>query len=204
MADPPVTPRVKRARRDLVAVAADKTHPITAVMFVSKKGEQAHQITKEEETLALRGGHVYSPDMNLVGPSDAVYGAIEQSTTLPLERIKKIRGRRGRVTWLDSYRHFYSFSENILDRLALWSGAYDDFEITVHGREHMQRFLAGKNGRQSKNFFDAVYFSETGTAGYIQVSIRQRRNRICGNRSARCRFWKLNLVVHCPASSSTL
>jgi predicted LPLAT superfamily acyltransferase len=73
-------------------------------------------------------------------------GPAKQASREYLARIETMRGSHRRVTWLDSYRHFYSFSENILDRLALWSGAYDDFEITVHGREHMQRLMDTKTG----------------------------------------------------------
>ena len=63
-----------------------------------------------------------------------------------LARIERLQGGHGRVSWLDSYRHFYSFSENILDRLALWSGAYDDFEIALHGRENMQHLVDSQKG----------------------------------------------------------
>jgi len=44
-----------------------------------------------------------------------------------------------------TYRHFHAFAEVILERLALWSGAYDDFDITLHGHEHVLDLI--KKGR---------------------------------------------------------
>jgi predicted LPLAT superfamily acyltransferase len=36
---------------------------------------------------------------------------------------------------LQTCRHFYSFAEVILDRLVLWAGGEDQFEVAIHGRE---------------------------------------------------------------------
>ncbi len=64
-----------------------------------------------------------------------------------LARIDRARGGRGRRPGLrESYRHFYSFAEAILDRLDLWSGAYDRFEIVLHGREKVEQYLASGRG----------------------------------------------------------
>lgn len=41
-------------------------------------------------------------------------------------------GRRARL--IHTYRHFRSFAEVILDRLAIWGGSHDDFAITIHGK----------------------------------------------------------------------
>lgn len=46
---------------------------------------------------------------------------------------------------LHTYRHFRAFAEVILERLSLWSGAYDDFNITIHGHEHVLDLV--KEGR---------------------------------------------------------
>jgi len=48
-------------------------------------------------------------------------------------------------TW-DCFLHYREFGLNILDRLVLWSGEGDQFEIIVHGREHFARLIEEKRG----------------------------------------------------------
>lgn len=63
-----------------------------------------------------------------------------------LARIDRARGGAARKPGLrQAYRHFYSFAEIILDRLSLWSGGYDEFEVILHGREIMEKLV--KSGR---------------------------------------------------------
>lgn len=63
-----------------------------------------------------------------------------------LERLDRARGGDGpRPRLRDTYRHLYNFAEMILDRFSFWTGAYDDFEIAIHGREHMEGYI--KSGR---------------------------------------------------------
>ncbi|MBW2419921.1 MAG: glycosyltransferase family 2 protein [Deltaproteobacteria bacterium] len=64
-----------------------------------------------------------------------------------LARIDRAHGGSGARPGLrESYRHFYSFAEVILDRLALWSGAYDRFDVVLHGREKMEGHLTSARG----------------------------------------------------------
>ena len=54
-----------------------------------------------------------------------------------LSRIAALEGDLDPPGILDTYRHIYSFAEGILDRLSLWSGSIDAFELRIHGREHL-------------------------------------------------------------------
>lgn len=64
-----------------------------------------------------------------------------------LQRLDRAQGGDGRRPRLrDSYRHLYSFADGILDRFSFWAGAYDDFEITIHGREHMEGYIEDGRG----------------------------------------------------------
>jgi predicted LPLAT superfamily acyltransferase len=64
-----------------------------------------------------------------------------------LARVDRARGGDGSRRGLrDAYRHFYSFAQVILDRLSLWSGAYDKFDVVLHGREQMEGYLASGRG----------------------------------------------------------
>ncbi len=64
-----------------------------------------------------------------------------------LARIDRARGGAARKPGLrQAYRHFYSFAEIILDRLSLWSGAYDEFEVILHGREIMEKLVESGRG----------------------------------------------------------
>jgi predicted LPLAT superfamily acyltransferase len=57
-----------------------------------------------------------------------------------LARVHRIRGDEP-PGLRETYRHFLSFADAILDRLALWSGAVDAFEVVLHGREQMQELV---------------------------------------------------------------
>jgi predicted LPLAT superfamily acyltransferase len=62
-------------------------------------------------------------------------------------RIDRARGGTASAPGLrETYRHFYSFAEGILDRLSLWSGAYDKFEVVLHGCEHMEKLVESGRG----------------------------------------------------------
>lgn len=63
-----------------------------------------------------------------------------------LARVGAARGSAEPVRLRDTYRHVYAFAEGILDRLSLWSGAIDDFEVAIHGREHAEKMLADGGG----------------------------------------------------------
>jgi predicted LPLAT superfamily acyltransferase len=64
-----------------------------------------------------------------------------------LARIDRARGGVARKPGLrEAYRHFYSFAEGILDRLSLWSGAYDKFEVVLHGCEIMEKIIESGRG----------------------------------------------------------
>jgi len=45
-----------------------------------------------------------------------------------------------------TFRHFYEFAETILDRLCFWTGHYDDFEVVIRGREHMEPLVKAGQG----------------------------------------------------------
>lgn len=63
-----------------------------------------------------------------------------------LRRIRRMRGEAGEPGLRDVYRHIYSFSAAILDRFALWGGAIDDFDITLHGRDVMAPLVERHTG----------------------------------------------------------
>jgi predicted LPLAT superfamily acyltransferase len=64
-----------------------------------------------------------------------------------LAKIDRANGGTARKPGLrETYRHFYSFAEGILDRLSLWSGAYDKFEVILHGREEMEGLIQSGRG----------------------------------------------------------
>jgi predicted LPLAT superfamily acyltransferase len=64
-----------------------------------------------------------------------------------LARIDRARGHAARKPGLrEAYRHFYSFAEGILDRLSLWSGDYEKFEVVLHGREIMEELVESGRG----------------------------------------------------------
>ena len=64
-----------------------------------------------------------------------------------LARIDRARGGAARKPGLrEAYRHFHCFAEQILDRLSLWSGAYDKFEVVLHGIEEMEKLVKSERG----------------------------------------------------------
>lgn len=48
--------------------------------------------------------------------------------------------------WRDVYRHIYEFGAMVLDRVGFWLGGPDDFSITVHGWEELDRVAAEGRG----------------------------------------------------------
>lgn len=63
-----------------------------------------------------------------------------------LRRIRRARGEGGEPGLRDVYRHIYGFAAAILDRFALWGGAFDEFEINLHGREAMEPLIEHRTG----------------------------------------------------------
>ena len=63
-----------------------------------------------------------------------------------LARMAAAQGRHEPIRILDTYRHFYNFSEVILDRLSLWFGSIDEFKVEIYGREHMKALVESKSG----------------------------------------------------------
>ena len=63
-----------------------------------------------------------------------------------LARIANLQGSRDPPRLRDTYRHLYSFAEVILDRLSLWSGSLDEFQVEIHGQEHLETLFASKSG----------------------------------------------------------
>ncbi len=54
--------------------------------------------------------------------------------------------RPRRPTWWDGLHHFGAFGLNILDRVGFWLGDTTEFELVVHGREHLVRLREGRQG----------------------------------------------------------
>ncbi|MEX2208501.1 MAG: hypothetical protein WEF50_19960 [Myxococcota bacterium] len=46
----------------------------------------------------------------------------------------------------DVFRHLHAFAENLLDRMIMWSGEEDCFQVEVEGREHIQALLREGRG----------------------------------------------------------
>lgn len=61
-------------------------------------------------------------------------------------RVRRAQGVDGDPGLLDVYRHVHAFAVAIRDRIALWSGAMDDFDIHLHGAEHMQPLIDARKG----------------------------------------------------------
>ncbi len=77
----------------------------------------------------------------------SLFGAAAQrASRVYLAKIAAVHGRCEPIRFRDTYRHFYSFAEVILDRLSLWSGSIDEFEVEIHGREHMAKLVESKRG----------------------------------------------------------
>jgi predicted LPLAT superfamily acyltransferase len=58
-------------------------------------------------------------------------------------------GRGGdirRPGWRDSFRHFHEFALNIIDRISFFVGDTREFEMVVHGREHLERLVGAGRG----------------------------------------------------------
>lgn len=63
-----------------------------------------------------------------------------------LARVGSLRGDERTPSLRDTYRHLHCFAEGIADRLVLWSGAEEKFEIRVHGEECMREDVAAGRG----------------------------------------------------------
>lgn len=92
-----------------------------------------------------------APLRPLMAPIAAYYTlfavAGRRASRIYLERLDRFHRRGVRRSPLrDTYRHFRSFAGVLLDRFSFWTGRYDDFEISVHGREHMGKYIEGGTG----------------------------------------------------------
>jgi predicted LPLAT superfamily acyltransferase len=82
----------------------------------------------------------------LLGPIAAYYSVFgvgaRRASREYLARLDRAGARRDRRRSLrDTYRHFRSFAEVILDRFCFWTGARGDFEVLIHGREHVEECI---------------------------------------------------------------
>jgi len=73
-------------------------------------------------------------------------GSARRASRDYLSRLSKLQGDREPRKVGDVYRHIYSFAEVILDRLSLWSGSIDEFEIAIHGRKHLETLFESGEG----------------------------------------------------------
>src|SRR5262249_50564682 len=64
-----------------------------------------------------------------------IYFLITASTARRASREFLKRARGGSVHWWDVLRHFYCFAATILDRVYLLRGEFDQFCVTIHGKE---------------------------------------------------------------------
>jgi predicted LPLAT superfamily acyltransferase len=60
------------------------------------------------------------------------------------EYLKHVRG--GSARWWRVFRHFHWFAATILDRVYLLRGEFDRFDVTVHGKQIVQRQLETAKG----------------------------------------------------------
>ncbi len=60
------------------------------------------------------------------------------------EYLKHVRG--GSARWWHVFRHFHCFAETILDRVYLLRSEFDRFDVTVHGKQIVQRQLESAKG----------------------------------------------------------
>src|SRR5262249_16240827 len=51
-----------------------------------------------------------------------------------------------RPGWRQSFCHFHEFALNIIDRISFFIGDTGDFEMIVHGREHLERLVSAGRG----------------------------------------------------------
>jgi predicted LPLAT superfamily acyltransferase len=58
--------------------------------------------------------------------------------------LKHVRG--GSARWWHVFRHFHCFAATILDRVYLLRGKFDRFDVTVHGKQIVQRQLETAKG----------------------------------------------------------
>ncbi len=86
----------------------------------------------------------------LLAPIAIYYWAFASSarraSQVYLAKIAALQGRSEPPRLRETYRHIYSFAEVILDRLSLWSGSIDDFEIEIRGREHLEKIFESRSG----------------------------------------------------------
>ena len=88
----------------------------------------------------------------LLHPSVAYFflssGTVRRASRRYLTALARHRdGEAARpVRWTDSYRHILAFGDAILDRLCLWAGRYQDFDVTIHGSEVVADYLERGRG----------------------------------------------------------
>jgi predicted LPLAT superfamily acyltransferase len=86
----------------------------------------------------------------LIGPVAFYYcifdPAARRASQDYLRRVDRARGGPGNANLWQTFRHLCVFADSIRDRLILWSGGGDRFEVALHGREHMERFVEERKG----------------------------------------------------------
>jgi len=76
-------------------------------------------------------------------------GEARRASRLYFERLTRLAGDdqlARRSALVNSFRHFHTFAEMIVDRLCFWAGRYDDFEVSIHGRENMDPLIDSGRG----------------------------------------------------------
>ena len=67
-----------------------------------------------------------------------------------LERVRAAPGGHDVIpetpSWRHVFRQYLEFGLVILDRVGLWLGEREDFQIVIHGREHLSRIAEEKRG----------------------------------------------------------
>jgi predicted LPLAT superfamily acyltransferase len=82
---------------------------------------------------------------------------------------------------MQSFRHFYEFALNIVDRVSFFVGDTRDFKTIVHGREHVERLTRDKRGAlvlsAHLGSFDALrlWAEQSGAAVSVAMFLRNAR-----------------------------
>jgi predicted LPLAT superfamily acyltransferase len=94
-----------------------------------------------------------------------------------------------------SLRHFHAFALNIMDRVAFFAGDVRDFEVVVHGREHLEALVSARRGAlllsAHLGSFDALrlFAHEAGVPVNVVMFLRNAR-------MINAMFRRLNPALH--------
>ena len=81
----------------------------------------------------------------LLYPICVYYLLRSKSANRALRRFR-VRALGRATTWRDLYRHYFWFASTLLDRVYFLRGQFDQFTITVHGLDDLDRLLAQGRG----------------------------------------------------------